>query len=250
MVDDGEAITHGHSGWVRITHWIIALAFLTLAITGILILMVHPRLYWGEVGNDLTPALLEIPISSNHRPDEYERMVTFNEISGAPASANRNYEIFNQNGWARSLHFLVAWFLVTAGAFYVIASMITGHAWRDLLPRLRELRPAALWRDAKEHLRPAPKSLGGGPPYGKLQKLAYSLVVFVALPLMLVTGLTMAPVVTAAYPFLLDAFGGYQSARTVHFFSFAFLLLFFVAHVAMVVVSGFGRQLRAMTLGK
>ena len=53
----------GHRGWVRISHWIVVLAFTTLAVTGILILMVHPRLYWGEAGNDLMPALIELPIS-------------------------------------------------------------------------------------------------------------------------------------------------------------------------------------------
>ena len=59
----------------------------------------------------------------------------------------------------------------------------------------------------------------------------------------------MSPAVTAAYPILLDVFGGYQSARTIHFFAFAALLLFLVVHVAMVVLTGFRRQLRAMILG-
>jgi thiosulfate reductase cytochrome b subunit len=66
---------------------------------------------------------------------------------------------------------------------------------------------------------------------------------------MLVTGLTMSPAVTAAYPILLDLFGGYQSARTIHFFCFAALLLFLIVHVAMVVLTGFRRQMRAMILG-
>jgi thiosulfate reductase cytochrome b subunit len=66
---------------------------------------------------------------------------------------------------------------------------------------------------------------------------------------MLITGLTMSPAVTAAYPILLDVFGGYQSARTIHFFAFAALFLFLVVHVAMVALTGFRRQLRAMILG-
>jgi hypothetical protein len=57
----------GHTRWVRISHWIVTVSFLMLAFTGIVILMAHPRLYWGEVGNDLTPALIELPISRNHR---------------------------------------------------------------------------------------------------------------------------------------------------------------------------------------
>ena len=53
-----------------------------------------------------------------------------------------------------------------------------------------------------------------------LQKIAYSFVIFVAAPLMVVTGLTMSPAVTATFAFLLRLFGGYQSARTIHFFVF------------------------------
>jgi thiosulfate reductase cytochrome b subunit len=82
-----------------------------------------------------------------------------------------------------------------------------------------------------------------------LQKLAYTIVMFVVLPLMVATGLTMSPAVTASYPILLDVFGGYQSARTIHFFAFTVLVLFLIVHVAMVIATGFGRQLRAMTWG-
>jgi len=92
---------------------------------------------------------------------------------------------------------------------------------------------------------PAP----GGPPYGLLQKLTYAGVVFVLLPLMVLTGLTMSPAVTAAYPVLLDLFGGSQSARTIHFFLFAGLVIFLIVHVVMVVLTGFMRHMRAMTFG-
>ncbi len=37
--------------------------------------MVHPRLYWGKAGNDLTPALLELPISRNYKHGGYDRPV-------------------------------------------------------------------------------------------------------------------------------------------------------------------------------
>jgi thiosulfate reductase cytochrome b subunit len=238
-----------HPRWVRICHWIAAASFLTLALRGFLILMVHPRLYLGHSGNDLTPALLSLPISNNHRPDELHSRVVFSEVPGAPVTAERNYEIFNQNGWARSLHFLVAWILVGVGALYVALGVVGGHIGRDLLPRARELAPRALLQDLKSHLRPGVGAIGAGPPYGLLQKLSYTGVMLVVLPLMVATGLTMSPAVAAAYPLLLDAFGGYQTARTIHFFGFAVLILFLLVHVAMVIATGFGRQLRAMTWG-
>ena len=247
--NESSARLKGHRRWVRICHWVVVLSFLTLAVTGVVILMAHPRLYWGEVGNDLTPAILELPISNNHRPSEWEQTVTFTELNHAAVSANRTYLIFNQNSWGRSLHFLAAWFLVASGLFYVVAGIITGHLWRDLLPRARELVPRTLWQEFKDHLHRQFGSAGGGPPYGVLQRCAYASVVFIALPLMLVSGLAMSPAVTAAYPILLDLFGGYQSARTVHFFCFSALVLFLIVHVAMVVLTGFRRQLRAMILG-
>jgi thiosulfate reductase cytochrome b subunit len=61
------------------------------------------------------------------------------------------------------------------------------------------------------------------------------------------TGLAMSPAVTAAFPFLLRLFDGYQSARTIHFFTFVALLLFVFVHIVMVIKSGFRRQIRAMT---
>ena len=243
---DGE----GHRRWVRISHWVIALSIITLGISGVFILAVHPRLYWGEVGNDLVPAILEIPILANHRPEGWQRTVDFTEVSQSAFSANRMYPIFNQNGWARSLHFLAAWFFLLAGLIYVLAGFISGHAKRSLLPKRGDFSLASLKKDVLEHLKPRAGAIGAGPPYGIVQRISYGIVLYVAMPLMVITGLAMAPAITAALPILLDIFGGFQSARTVHFFSFSALLLFFVVHVTMVFITGFGRQMRAMTLGK
>jgi thiosulfate reductase cytochrome b subunit len=75
-------------------------------------------------------------------------------------------------------------------------------------------------------------------------------VIFVVLPLAVWTGLAMSPTITATYPFLSAILGGFQSARTVHFFASVILLLFVMVHVVMIVRSGFRRQMRAMTVGK
>jgi thiosulfate reductase cytochrome b subunit len=106
-----------------------------------------------------------------------------------------------------------------------------------------------LLQDLRNHFPPRVAPAGIGLPYGLLQKLSYAAVMFVVLPLMVATGLTMSPAIAAAYPMLLDVFGGHQTARTIHFFGFTVLLLFLIVHVAMVIASGFGRQLRAMTWG-
>src|SRR5438270_8996533 len=92
-----------HSRSVRVTHWVVAASFIALAISGFVILMSHPRLYWGEAGNDLTPALIELPISRNYKHGGWDKPVAFSTAPGSPVSASRTYDIFNENGWGRSL---------------------------------------------------------------------------------------------------------------------------------------------------
>ena len=62
-----SAGVRAHPRWVRISHWVLAASVMTLAVSGFVILMAHPRLYWGEAGNDLMPALIELPIGPNPR---------------------------------------------------------------------------------------------------------------------------------------------------------------------------------------
>jgi len=239
-----------HARWVRICHWTVTVSLTTLAFSGFVILMAHPRLYWGEVGNGLTPALLELPISRNHQHSGWGPPTPFFSDAAGPVTANRTYRIFNQNGWGRSLHFLAAWCLLLPGAGYLLTGIFVGHFRTHIWPKRKELAPHRVWRDVVDHVRLRMPPASGGPHYGVLQKCVYSLIVFVAAPLMLISGLTMAPAVTASFPSLLHLFGGYQSARTIHFFTFVALLLFVFVHVGMVIKSGFRRQIRAMTIGE
>ncbi len=174
-----------------------------LVFSGFEILMVHPRLYWGIAGNDLTPALLELPISRNYKHRGYDTPRPFFENAAGPVSASRTYEIFNQNGWGRSLHFLARVVPRVAGHLYLLAGLFGGHFRRHIWPKLRELAPHLVWRDVVDHLRLRVPPAGGGPQYGLLQKVSYSFVIFVAAPLMILTGLTMSPAVTSAFPVLL-----------------------------------------------
>ncbi len=239
-----------HKPWVRGTHWIIAGSFLALALSGFVIFMCHPRLYWGEVGNDLTPALLELPVSRNYQHGGWEKPMPFYQEAGAPVSASRSYEIFNQNGWGRSLHFLAAWLLVVTGVVYLLAGIFSGHIRRHLWPGAGEYTVAAVRREVRRHLRTWVPPASNGPQYGLLQKCTYLVVIFLLLPVMVLTGLTMSPAITAAYPFLLKIFFGAQSARTIHFFASVALVLFLLVHLSMVIRSGFKRQIRAMTFGR
>ena len=239
-----------HRRWVKSTHWIISLSFLALAFSGFVILMAHPRLYWGEAGNDLTPALFELPVSRNYQHGGWEKSQAFFDTKNSPVSASRTYDIWNQNGWGRSLHFLSAWFLVVVGMMYLIAGFFTGHFRKNLWPRTKEFTASMLKLDFTNHLRMKIPPASGGPRYGILQKTTYLVVVFFLLPVVAMTGMTMSPAITASYPFLLKIFFGAQSARTIHFFASVLLVLFLILHIVMVIKSGFKQQIRSMTIGE
>ena len=129
-----------HARWIRISHWVLTVSLLTLAFTGFVILMAHPRLYWGEAGNDLTPALLELPISRNYKHGGWDKPTQILQEAAGPISANRTYDIFNENGWGRSLHFLAAWWLVLPGAVYLLTGVLGGHFRAHVWPRAPDSR--------------------------------------------------------------------------------------------------------------
>jgi len=249
MVHHPVKTTARHPRWVKGSHWIITASFLILAFTGFVILMSHPRLYWGNAGNDLTPALFELPISRNFQHGGWEKSIPFFADKASPVSASRTYDIFNQNGWGRSLHFLSAWFLVITGVAYLMAGLFSGHFRRNIIPGSGEYSIRKMGADLFAHFKKLIPSQDGFSRYGLLQKWTYTIVVFILFPLVAMTGLTMSPSITAAYPFLLKIFFGAQSARTIHFFASIGLELFLAVHVAMVIRTGFKQQMRSMTWG-
>jgi thiosulfate reductase cytochrome b subunit len=240
--------TARHSRWVKISHAIVTLSFFVLLFSGFEITMVHPRFYWGEVGNDLTPALFELPISRNYKHNGFTKPVAFFPEKDSPVSASRTFNIFNQNGWGRSLHFLAGWFLFAAGFVYFIWALLSSHIRGNLLLKRKEWQ-LKLWReDVVKHLRFKIPSTTGGPHYGLLQKSTYLIVILILFPLIILTGMSMSPALTATYPFLLK-FWGAQSARTIHFICSTLLLLFLLVHLAMIIVSGFKKNIKAITVG-
>jgi len=210
-----------HAPLVRVTHWITAVAFVALVVSGIAILLAHPRLYWGETGALGTPSLIDLPLPM---------MLT------------------GQSGWGRSLHFLSAWLSVLTGVLYVIFGLVTSHFRTDLVPRRSDLT----WRSISHAIRTdiARPALNDPTTYNSVQRLTYLLVVFLLFPAMIWTGLAMSPAITSVFPALVDIAGGQQSARTIHFFVAVALLLFFVLHVVMVWRAGFIRRVGAMITGR
>jgi thiosulfate reductase cytochrome b subunit len=222
-----------HSALVRVTHWITTLCFLALLISGVEIVISHPRFYWGEVGNVLTPSLFQLPIPASR--------------SSVPTGYG--FVLPDQNGWSRSLHFQAAWVLVLTGLLYMISGLWTGHLRKNLLPRANDLSGQTLSLVLANHLRLKPLDEAGAWSYNVLQRLTYLLVIFVLFPLVIWTGLAMSPAIASAFPAAVTVFGGQQSARTLHFFVSLFLSLFLVVHIGMVYRAGFWNRLRAMITG-
>jgi thiosulfate reductase cytochrome b subunit len=228
------ALPSRHSALVRATHWITALSFLALLVSGIEIVISHPRFYWGENGSVLTPALFQLPIPA----------------SRALVPTGYGYVLPDQNGWSRHLHFQSAWLLVLTGLVYVVAGLVSGHFRANLLPRAGGLSWQALSRTIASHARFERPRKEEAWSYNLLQRLTYLCVIFVLFPLILWTGLAMSPAFTSAFPSSVTLLGGRQSARTIHFFVAALLLSFLLIHVGMVWFAGFRERMRAMITGR
>jgi thiosulfate reductase cytochrome b subunit len=121
-------VTPRHSAVVRVTHWITTLCFLALLVSGVELVISHPRFYWGETGNVLTPSLFQLPIPA----------------SRSAVQTGYGYVLKDQNGWSRYLHFQAAWVVVLTGLLYIISSSFTGHLSRNLFPRAADLSWRAL----------------------------------------------------------------------------------------------------------
>jgi Ni/Fe-hydrogenase b-type cytochrome subunit len=222
-----------HSALVRVTHWITALCFLALLLTGVEILISHPRFYWGEAGNVNTTPLFKIPIPASR--------------SSVPTGYG--YVLPDQNGWSRYLHFQAAWAVVLTGLLYVIWSFFSGHLRKNLLPGGPDLSWPALSRQIASHLRFQRPDKREAWYYNPLQRLTYLIVIFALFPLVIWTGLAMSPAIASVFPGAVSVLGGQQSARTIHFFVSMALVVFLLVHIMMICLAGMKNRMRAMITG-
>ena len=222
-----------HAAFVRVTHWITTICFFALLLSGGEIVVSHPRFYWGETGNDLTTPLFKIPIpaSRNLVPTGY------------------GYVLPDQNGWSRYLHFQAAWAVVLTGLVYSVWGLRTGHFRSNLFPAPADRTWRAFVEVFAKHIRLKRPDDSEAFSYNALQRVSYLVVIFVLFPLVIWTGLALSPGFNSAVPAAVNVLGGRQSARTLHFFISAFLLLFLIVHVTMIFLAGFTRRMRAMIAG-
>ena len=218
-----------HTYNVRICHWINVIAGGYLLLSGIHIFLDFPELYLGHTGYQGYPAIFK--------------------LSDWGISWDEAGEMGNRM-WGRNYHFTFAWVFLINGLVYAAWSLWTGHLRDRLWPRREELTSVHLRDELAEQMRWGSPERAKATSYGTLQKVSYLLIVFIFVPVMLLSGIAQSPSITAAWPWLLDMFGGRQSARTLHSIGTVLFVLFFVVHVLEVLAAGAVNRIRAMITGR
>lgn len=259
-----KQLVRRHAAVTRITHWVNALALLVLLMSGLQIFNAHPALYWGPKSTFERPWLAIGAVERGGEPVGVTRIAgrSFETTgvlgwSGKPGA--RSPVAFP--GWAtipswrdlatgRRWHFFFAWIFAINGAVWLSWGLLSGRLRRDLVPTRAELAAGNLRHEIVAHARLQFPKGDAALRYNVLQKLSYLIVTLILLPLMILSGLTMSPAFNAATPWLVDLFGGRQSARSIHFLCAAALVLFVLLHLAMVLASGPWNNLRSMVTGR
>ena len=252
-----------HSVVVRVTHWVNVLCMTVLLMSGLQIFNAHPALYFGNKSNFDDPVLA---MGAVRQADGSPKGVT--EIFGhqfdttgflglsevAPGRLTQHgfpswitLPSYQDLATGRRWHFFFAWILVINGLVYVGYTLFSRH-WRQLVPTGAQLRQ--IGGTLRNHLLLRFHRGEDARTYNVLQKLTYFGIVFIIVPILILAGLTMSPGLNAKFPWLLDLFGGRQSARTVHFITAALIVLFVFVHVLMVLLSGVWNNTRSMITGR
>ncbi|WP_073975697.1 cytochrome b/b6 domain-containing protein [Erythrobacter donghaensis] len=198
-----------HALSTRVWHWVNAIAIIVLFMTGLNISNAHRHLYWGHYGFDANDAWLHV--------------IRFPGWATIPGHYNLAV--------ARDWHITMAW-PFGLGVLFIWAAMLwNGHFRRDLMTAPKDWTPGAVIASIKAHS--GPNAGGHVHGYNPVQRILYGGVFGVLLPVMLLTGLAISPGVAGFAPWLVDVFGGRQSARSLHFIAAWGIFGFFVIHIVL-----------------
>lgn len=254
-----------HSIFVRVTHWVWVVSLTILFMSGLQIFNAHPSLNFGNSTNfdmkDTGPNRLILDIDNSGSKGvttvlghPFDTTGVLGVSKGPDGLAARGFPSWltipsvQDLATGRQWHFLFAWILVINGLVYLAYGIVSGHIGRDLIPALKEYR--TIPHSVVTHLKLQFSHGPDAPQYNILQKLAYAVILFIVLPVLVLAGLEMSPGIDATVPFLRDIFGGRQSARTIHFLMAWTLVAFVLVHVLMVILSGPFNNLRSMITGR
>jgi thiosulfate reductase cytochrome b subunit len=234
---------YGFAGWLRFTHYVNLLFMVLLARSGLQILMDHPRLYWnvhctpGTEWIRFTP--VQVPLDRLYTAKDDARYLS--PWIGLPGGRHTL-------GLARHWHFASVLFWIVNGAVYVTLLFATSH-WRRIVPTSWQVFRDA-WaifvHYATFHLPPEPN---GFYEYNALQQLSYFGVVFILAPLSIITGPSMSPAFVNRFAWYRKLPGNRQVGRSIHFLVLCAYIAFVIAHVTMVFVTGFARNMNHIVIG-
>ncbi|TMV64999.1 DUF4405 domain-containing protein, partial [Thioclava sp. BHET1] len=251
-------IVRRHRLSTRIWHWINLATMVIMLMSGLMIFNAHPQLYWGQHGAEPDIPWFEI---GNIGQQGFLRlgpvMVTTTGWLGVWRDAAGDLHGSAFPGWitlpghynlalARNWHLTFAWVFALGLTAYLLWSLVNRHLWRDLAPNRAELHPNHIWTDIKHHATLNFPKGEAARRYNILQKFAYLGMLLLVLPGLVLTGLTMSPAMNAAWPWLIELFGGRQSARSIHFICATLFILFVLVHLLMVILAGPLNEIRSM----
>jgi thiosulfate reductase cytochrome b subunit len=257
-------IDYRHPLPVRLWHWANAAVLVVLLMTGLLIFDIHPHLYWGEEGHTGVPAFVslsgthldrkvpqtDLQIGSRHWDVTGILGSVIDDGFGGKyllaAAAPADWQFGATRGW----HFAFAWILGLSLPLYGLYLLASGRLNKMLLPTRGDLRLRSIASEFWQHLCLKRARGESARHYNLLQKVSYLFVIFVLIPTLVLSGLTMSNAITAAFPDLIALFGGRQSARSVHFLAAMILVSFVLVHVFQVFVAGFFNLMRSMITGR
>jgi thiosulfate reductase cytochrome b subunit len=255
-------VIHRHTLVVRLSHWVNALAIFIMVGSGLNIFNAHPSLYWGQKGSELDRPFLAIgAIATPKGPRGATVIGPLHFDTTGVLGLSKVHGVATARGWpswltipgfqdladARHWHFFFAWVLTINALIYLIWSLFVRHLQRDIWPTVGDLE--AIPSSVADHLRLRHPTGEAAKRYNVLQRLAYLGLILLVF-LMIATGLTMSPGIDAAAPWLLDVFGGRQSARSIHFFCASLIVAFVIVHLIEVVLAGPINEVRSMITGR
>jgi methionine sulfoxide reductase catalytic subunit len=242
-VPGAAAGPHGFPAWIRWCHFFNLVFIFMLIRSGLSILMDHPRLYFNDgctPGSEwirFTP--LKVPKDRLWTAKDDNRYIS--PIVGLPGYSH-------SIGIGRCWHFLNVYGFVLTGFFFV-SGLLTSNQWERLVPTSWRIFVDA-WSTfvyyANFHLPPEPNGFYG---YNALQQLVYFATIFIMAPLAILTGMAMSPALVNRFPRYVRIFGGRQGARSIHFLVLIGFVYFIAAHVTLVAITGFRRNMNHIVLG-
>lgn len=260
--ESSPEVIYRHRLPVRVMHWINVICLVILLGSGLQIFNAHPALYWGADSRDSTRVMqiTQKEVNGEWRGVTRVGSHEFNThgVLGTSLDDEGKYASRAFPAWAtipspnwlamgRLWHFFFAWLFVVNGLCYLLWTIFSGHLRQDMVPTKREWR--GIGRSVLDHVRLKHPHGDEAKRYNVLQNIAYLTIVFVVLPLIVIGGWAMSPMMDAWAPGWVDWFGGRQGARTLHFIAAVLLVAFVCVHVFEVIVTGLVNNIRSMVTG-